>query len=134
MTDHDLVKNVHRVLEKSNNSYALSIANKALLIRLPEYYSSDIVHDAKLLEKYNSVISFRYWFTRNIGTTLILFTTKSNGDKLSDKETLKQLEIAWHTNTEHFYVTSNACRNVDKVKFFNKAKEWLANGNYIFFR
>ena len=21
-----------------------------------------------------------------------------------------------------FYVTSNACRNVDKVKFFNKAK------------
>lgn len=134
MTDHDLVKNVNSVLQKSTNPFAVVIAKKALSIKLPEYYSCDIIHDAELLEKYKNIISFRYWFTRNIGTTLVLFATKSNGDTLSNKETLNELQLAWHINTEHFYVTANACRKVDNAVFLNKAKEWLASGNYIFFR
>lgn len=102
------------------------------------YYPEDLLHDSKLLSKFkNSEIGSIYWFVRDSGTIMLIFTNKPSGASRQSnynkiKEELALILDLWDMNEHHFYVTPNTCRSITKADFMKKATLWLESGKIIY--
>lgn len=129
---------VSKILKTNNNSYMKTIAKKALALNKPTNYAKDLLHDSNALSKFkNSEIGSIYWFVRDSGTHMLIFTNKpSRASRQSNYNELKE-ELAiildlWDMNKHHFYVTPNTCRSITKADFMKKATLWLESGKIIY--
>jgi hypothetical protein len=128
---------VSQILKSSRNSYMISIAKKSLSLNKPISYSNDLLHDRNVLAKFNnSEIGAIYWFVRDSGTSMVIFTNKSSGVTHNDykeiKEEMSIISEIWSMNKHHFHVTPNTCRSITKADFMKKALSWLESGKIIY--
>lgn len=127
-----------KILKTNNNSYMKRIAKKALALNKPTYYAKDLLHDSNALSKFkNSEIGSIYWFVRDSGTHMLIFTNKPSGASRQSnyneiKEELAIILDLWDMNKHHFYVTPNTCRSITKADFMKKATLWLESGKIIY--
>jgi hypothetical protein len=114
------------------------IAKKALALNRPMYNPGDLVHDSNVLSKFkNSEIDSVYWFVRDSGTHMLIFTNRPSGASRQSnyneiKEELVLISEIWDSNKQHFYVTPNTCRYITKSDFIKKATLWLESGKIIY--
>jgi len=129
---------VSKILKTTSNSYMKRIAKKALALNRPIYYPEDLLHDSNVLSKFkNSEIDSVYWFVRDSGTHVFIFTNRpSRASKQSNyneiKEELDFILGLWNANEHHFYVTLNTCRSITKSDFIKKATLWLESDKIIY--
>ena len=129
---------VSKILKTTRNSYMKRIAKKALALNRPIYYPEDLLHDSNLLSKFkNSGIDSVYWFVRDSGTHMLIFTNRPSGASRQSnyneiKEELVLISEIWDSNKQHFYVTPNTCRYITKSDFIKKATLWLESGKIIY--
>lgn len=129
---------VSKILKTTRNSYMKRIAKKALALNRPIYYPEDLLHDSNLLSKFkNSEIDSVYWFVRDSGTHMLIFTNRPSGASRQSnyneiKEELVLISEIWDSNKQHFYVTPNTCRYITKSDFIKKATLWLESGKIIY--
>ena len=129
---------VSKILKTTRNSYMKRIAKKALALNRPMYYPEDLLHDSNVLSKFkNSEIDSVYWFVRDSGTHMLIFTNRLSGASRQSnyneiKEELVLISELWDSNKHHFYVTPNTCRYITKSDFIKKATLWLESGRIIY--
>ena len=129
---------VSKILKTTRNSYMKRIAKKALALNRPIYYPEDLLHDSNVLSKFkNSEIDSVYWFVRDSGTHMLIFTNRPSGASRQSnyneiKEELVLISEIWDSNKQHFYVTPNTCRYITKSDFIKKATLWLESGKIIY--
>ena len=129
---------VSKILKTTRNSYMKRIAKKALALNRPMYYPEDLLHDSNVLSKFkNSEIDSVYWFVRDSGTHMLIFTNRLSGASRQSnyneiKEELVLISELWDSNKHHFYVTPNTCRYITKSDFIKKATLWLESGKIIY--
>lgn len=129
---------VSEILKTTRNSYMKRIAKKAFALNRPTYYPEDLLHDRNVLSKFkNSEIDSVYWFVRDSGTHMVIFTNKpARASKQSNYNEIKdELDFIlgiWDANEHHFYVTPNTCRSITKADFMKKATLWLESGKIIY--
>ncbi|MCK9576385.1 MAG: hypothetical protein M0R51_10730 [Clostridia bacterium] len=129
---------VSKILKTTRNSYMKRIAKKALSLNKPLYYPEDLLHDSNVLSKFkNSEIESVYWFVRDSGTHMLIFTNRLSGASRQSnyneiKEELVLISELWDSNKHHFYVTPNTCRYIIKDDFIKKVTFWLESGRIIY--
>lgn len=129
---------VSKILKTTRNSYMKRIAKKALALNRPMYYPGDLVHDSNVLSKFkNSEIASVYWFVRDSGTHMLIFTNRPSGASRQSnyneiKEELVLISEIWDSNKQHFYVTPNTCRSITKSDLIKRATLWLESGKIIY--
>ena len=127
-----------KILKTTSNSYMKRIAKKALALNRPMYYPEDLLYDSNRLSKFkNSEIDSVYWFVRDSGTHMVIFTNRPSGASRESnyneiKEKLVFILAVWNANKHHFYVTPNTCRSITKADFMKKATLWLESGKIIY--
>ena len=133
-----LTEVVSKILKTTRNSYMKRIAKKALSLNKPLYYPEDLLHDSNVLSKFkNSEIESVYWFVRDSGTHMLIFTNRLSGASRQSnyneiKEELVLISELWDSNKHHFYVTPNTCRYIIKDDFIKKVTFWLESGRIIY--
>ena len=129
---------VSKILKTTSNSYMKRIAKKALALNRPMYYPEDLLHDSNVLSKFkNSEIDSVYWFVRDSGSHMVIFTNRPSGASRQSnyneiKDELVIISNLWDVNKHHFHVTPNTCRYITKSDFIKKATLWLESGKIIY--